>query len=287
MKRALQGLFIISIAFILTACSNEPSPVSIGNLSFNYNSKVWEHIKSNEENAPLEFRDNKNNSIVINVSQESTYQHALTMISFLETLFSDNSSFQVFLEPNEISVNDTNWYEYGYQYTDDTTTYKVYQRYYGKYYNAASISYTATLDNYDAGFDKAITLMSDIKVEEVRNDENEAKAKEFLVGEWDLDGKGYLVLSDDGNYKWFKDTSKDENNMHYGTYGCDIENPTMNLLEGDGFYLVLFPEGLIINGEAETTLQSKNDFIISLQDENNSYPMVNVSTYTLYSMTKQ
>ncbi|MDI9508754.1 MAG: hypothetical protein GX319_03285 [Clostridiales bacterium] len=286
MKKVLQGLFIVSMVFIMAGCSNKSHPVIIGNLSFDINTKVWKHVKSIDENAPLEFRDSNNNSLVINVSQESTYQHPLTMISFIETLFYENDSFQVFVEPKELSVNDTTWYEYGYQFSDNTTTYKVYQRYYGKFYNAASVSYTATLDSYDAGIDEAIALMSNIKVEEIRNDENEAKAKEFLVGEWDLDGKGYLVLLEDGTYKWYRDGSKNEKNMHYGSYGCDIENSNMNMFEGDAIYLVIFPEGLVVDGVPQA-VQAKNDFLISLDNENEGYPMVNIATYSLYTMFKQ
>ncbi len=288
MKKTLQGLFILSMVFLLTACSKSTSPVSIGNISFNYNPKVWEHIISAYENAPLEFKDKNNNILSINVSQEGTYQHPLTMISFVENLFSDNESFEVFLEPNEINVNGTTWYEYGYQYSDGTTTYKVYQRYYGKYYNAASISYASNIDNYKSGHKAALKLMSDIKVDDVNNDEKENKAKEFLVGEWDLDGKGYLVLLQDGSYEWFRDNSKDKNNMHYGTYGCDIENETMSLYEGDGYYLVLFPESLVVDGNTQASLQSKSDYVISLEnEEGKGYPMVNISTYTLYTMIRQ
>ncbi len=194
----------------------------------------------------------------------------------------------MFLEPNEITVNDTKWYEYGYLYKNGDTTYKVYQRYYGKYYNAASVSYTATAERYEAGYDEAIRLMSDIKVEEVSNEENEAKAKEFLVGEWDLNGRGYLVLSDDNTYEWYSDSSKDDNNKHYGIYGCDVENANMNMSDGDGIYLVLFPEALILDGVSEASMQYKIDYLISLgNQESEDYSMVNMSTYALFTITKK
>lgn len=288
MKKVLQGLFILSMILVLTACSKGSPPVTIGNLSFSYNSKVWEHVKNNDKNAPLELKDKKDNKLSFNVSQESTYQHPMAMISFIENVLAGTDDFNVFLEPNEITVNDTKWFEYGYTYTVGSTTYKVYQRYYGKYYNAASLSYTSTPDKYDGSYDEAIKLMSDVKVEDVRNDQNEAKAKEFLVGEWDLNGKGYLVLSEDGTYEWFMDDNKDNNNKHYGIYGCDIENANMNLLEGDGFYLVLFPESLVVNGVEDTSLQYKSDFLISLKDETpEGYSMVNISNYNLYTINKQ
>ena len=34
--------------------------------------------------------------------------------------------------------------------------------------------------------------------------------KGILVGEWDLGGKSYLVLLEDGTYKWYRDGSKNE-----------------------------------------------------------------------------
>lgn len=287
MKKIPQGLLILSMVFLLTACSKDSIPINFGNLTLNYDAKVWTLTK-NIANAPLELTDKSNNIISINVSQESTYQHPLAMISFIESLISGVDGFQVFLEPNEITVNDTKWYEYGYIYNEGSTTYKVYQRYYGKYYNAASITYTSTPDLYDSGYDKAIKLMSDINIEEINNDENEAKAKEFLVGEWDLDESGYLALSEDGTYEWFSDSSKDNNNKHYGTYGCDVENTNMNMAYGDGLYLVLFPEGLIINGVTDTSLQYKTDYLISLENDGaKEYQMVNISSYALFTMTKQ
>jgi hypothetical protein len=275
------------MVLILTACSKGSVPVTIGNISFSFDEKVWT-IVTNKANEPLEFADKNDNKLSLNVSQESTYQHPMAMITFIENLISDNSGFQVFIEPNEITVNGTTWYEYGYIYDNGTSTSKVYQRYYGKYYNAASITYTSTPELYDSGYNEALKFMSDIKVEEVSNKENEEKAKDFLVGEWDLDGKGYLVLSEDGNYDWFSDSSKDNNNKHYGTYGCDIENSNMNMVEGDGFYLVLFPDALVIDGITDTWLQYKSDYLISLKDEEkDGYQMVNLSSYALFIMTRQ
>lgn len=287
MKKILRGLLILTLVLIMTACKKGIVPVTVGNISFSFDERVWRLVKNNT-NEPLEFADKNDNKITINVTQESTYQHPMVMISFLESLISDYTDFQVFIEPNEITVNDTKWYEYGYTYKNGATYYKVYQRYYGKYYNAASVSYTSTLDQYDAGYEEALKLMSAIKVEEVDNKKNEEKAKKFLVGEWDLAERGYLVLKQDGTYEWFSDAFKDKNNRHYGSYGCDVENSNMNMAEGQGIYLVLFPEALVVNGETDTALQYKTDYLISLEAlEGDVYKMVNLSTYTLIYMKGQ
>lgn len=292
MKKGTPAILIILATLLLfTGCSSKKEdlqPVTIGNLAFQYNAKLWDYNKSTDEAAPLEFEDDKGNTVSIYVSQESTYQHPMEMIRFFETMVSTKEDFEIFLKPAKIDINGTSWYEYGYSYKEGGTIHKVYQRYYGRYYNAASISYSSTDKNYEAGFKEALKIMSDIKATDVTNDVNEAKAHEFLVGEWDVADSGYLVLKEDGTYEWYKDAAKEKSNMHYGTYGCDIENAVMSLKEGDGIYLALFPEGLNVNGSEQEMTTYKIDYIISFEkNEEEGYPMVNMSSYALYTLTKQ
>lgn len=291
MKKIIQLLFILTTLFLLTSCSKSKDgihPVSIGNLAFQYDSGVWTYHKSSDEKAPLEFKDKSGNTLSVYVSQESTYQHPMEMITFLESMMTDYDQFELFLSPTKIDVNGTTWYEYGYSYQEGDTKHKVYQRFYGKYYNAASITFRATEKTYEKGYAEALKLMSEIITTDIKNDENEAKAREFLVGEWDLIDRGYLVIMEDSTYEWYKDSSKDKNNMHYGTYGCDVENINLELKEGDGIYLVLFPESLIINGVAEENTNYKNDYLISFQkNEAGGYPMVHMASYSLATMIKQ
>ncbi|HKL79432.1 MAG TPA: hypothetical protein VJ888_03230 [Mobilitalea sp.] len=291
MKKIIQVLLILSTLLLLTGCSNKKDsqhPVSIGNLAFSYDENIWTNVESTDKSTPLEFKDSDGNLVNIFVSQESTYQHPLEMISFIESMVSTYDQYEVFLDPTETTVNGTSWYEFGYSFHNGTTIQKVYQRYYGKYYNAASISYNSTEEKYETGINEALKMMSDIKVTDVTNDVNEAKAQEFLVGEWELVNSGYLVLYDSGAYEWYKDNTKDKNNMHHGTFGCDVENATMNLNEGDGIYLVLFPEGLIINGVTQEPTGYKMDYIISFdKKESEGYQMVNMSSYSEYTLFKQ
>lgn len=291
MKKTIQLLLLLTTFFLLTNCTSkkdELQQINIGNISLKYDEDVWQYSKNTDESAPLEFTDSNGNLINIFVSQESTYQHPLEMIVFFETMASAYDEFDVFLEPTKVEVNGTNWYEYGYSYKDGDTTYKNYQRYYGKYYNAASISYISTEEKFETGYENALEMMSNIKVTDVTNDVNEAKAQKFLVGEWDLGINGYLVINNDATYNWYKDSSKDKNNMHYGTFGCDVENEKISLKEGDGIYLVLFPEGLIIDGVEEENTGYKSDYIISFDNNgSDAYQMVNMSTYNLYTIIKQ
>jgi len=291
MKKPMQTFLILSTLLILTGCSNKKEnlqPISIGNLALDYDVNVWEYNENADVNAPLEFSDVNDNLVNVYVSQESTYQHPLELIMLLETMISTYDQYKVFLVPTEITVNGTTWYEYGYSYKDGTTIRKVYQRYYGKYYIAASISYTSTEAHFEAGYKEALKMMSAVKITDVSNDVNEAKAHEFLVGEWDLADSGYLVIYDDSTYEWYKDSTKDQNNMHHGTFGCDVENATMDLKVGDGLYLVLFPEGFLLDGVAQEATSYKSNYIISFDNKGSEgYQMVNMSSYSLYTMIKQ
>lgn len=291
MKKILPIIMLFSVIMLITGCSKkeELRPVSIGNLSFEYDANAWKYKESKDESAPLEFTDSHDNKINVFVSQESTYQHPMEMIHFYNTMVSGNKDFKVFLKPAKVEVNGSTWYEYGYSYKEGAIVRKVYQRFYGKYYNAASVSYTSDEKNYDSGYKEAVKLMSSIKASDVTNDANEAKAHKFLVGDWEVTGSGYLVLKDDGTYEWYSDSTKDKNNMHTGTYGCDVENASLSLKEGDGIYLVLFPDKLIVDGKEEEITSYKMDYLISFEQKENTegYQMVNMASYNLYTILKK
>lgn len=289
MKNLIKAFVMIAALLLLTGCSkkNDLVAINIGNLSCHYDSQIW-GLNKTDEGAPLELHDASGNLLNISVSQESTYQHPLDMINFLQEIASTKEGFMVFLEPAKLEVNGTTWYEYGYSFIEGSYIRKVYSRFYGKYYNAASFSFSAPASSYDTGLTEALKIMSDTKMTDVTNEAKESEAKEFLVGEWEVKNSGYLVLKDDGTYEWYKDRSMDKNNMHHGTYGCDVENATLELKRGDGVYLVLFPEELTIDGTSEASSTPKIDYIISFDMQGlEGYQMVNMASYKLYTLIKQ
>lgn len=291
MKKNLRAFLIISIFTFLVACSKtRGNKVSVGNISFLYNDEVWTQVGGFDENEPIEFKDEYENSLIIFVTEETTYQHPQEMIDIFETFRINNESFKVFLQPTKIDVKGNSWYEHGYELDDGTTNHKIYQRFYGEYYSAINIRYISNPENYDKNLQAAKELMSTVEIDLLSNKENEDKAKESLVGEWDLSNNGYLILNQDGTYEWYQDSSKDKNNYHFGTYGCDIESKELAFFsfeEGEGFYLVLFLEDLIVNGETGGQMGYKSDFLISFDDiESDDYQMINLSSYRMYPMTR-
>lgn len=291
MKKNFRLLLLIFIFTFFVACSKtRENKVSIGNISFSYDDKIWTLVGDYDENGPLEFKDEYDNSLIIFVTEETTYQHPLEMIDVFETLRINNESFKVFLQPTQIDVKGSTWYEHGYELVDGTTNYKVYQRFYGKYYNAINIKYVSNTENFDKSLQAAKELMSDVEIDLLSNEKNEDKAKKSLVGEWDLSNSGYLILNQNNTYEWYQDSSKDKNNYHFGTYGCDIESEDLAFFsfeEGEGFYLVLFLEDLLINGESGRQMGHKSDFLIKFDDiESDDYQMINMNSYKSYSMTR-
>lgn len=260
----------------------------LGGLAMLYDDSVWMEDTAQEADNSLAFEDGNGSVLGISASRESVYQHPLDMISMSRQIYATYEGYEEIEEPTLVEVQGENWYEWSYRYTENGSDMETMQRFYARNYYAYTVSYVAAKDSFEAGKTEALKVMNSIVMNVPDNAEAEAKAREFLVGEWDLGDSGYLVLNDDGTYEWYMMSDKDEKNMHRGVYGCDVENQSLGFSEGEGIYLVLFPEVLYVDGEQQTTSNAKYDYGISLQQqEDGSYQMMNVSTFVIYSMMKQ
>lgn len=260
----------------------------LGAMSLLYDDTVWTNDEEQGTDASIVFRDANDSVLGISCSKESYYQHPLDMLNTSKQIYSTFTGYEETEEPIEISVQDDAWYEWSYRYQEDGTTMAALQRFYAKNYYAYSISYVAEEASFEAGKKEALKVMNSIVMSVPENEEAEAKAREFLVGEWDLQGAGYLVMNEDGTYRWYMDSGKNEDNMHKGTYAGDVENSSIGFSEGEGIYFVLFPEVLYVEGEESRTANAKYDYLVSLEQlEDGSYEMMNGSTFALYSMIRQ
>ena len=260
----------------------------LGAMSLLYDDTVWTNDEEQGTDASIVFRDANDSVLGISCSKESYYQHPLDMLNTSKQIYSTFSGYEETEEPVEISVQDDTWYEWSYRYQEDGTAMVALQRFYAKNYYAYTISYVAEEKSYEAGEKEALKVMNSVVMNVPGNEEAEEKAKEFLVGEWDLHDAGYLVMNDDGTYMWYMESSKNEDNMHKGTYAGDVENSSVGFSEGEGVYFVLFPEVLYVEGEEGRTANAKYDYLVSLEQlEDGSYQMINGSTLALYNMTRQ
>lgn len=260
----------------------------LGGMSMLYDDTVWTYDEEQSTDSSIVFRDANDSLLGVSCSRESYYQHPLDMINMSKQIYSTFTGYEEIKEPTEVQVQEDSWYEWNYQYEEDGSIMKTLQRFYGKNYYAYTISYVAEDAAYESGKNEALKVMNSIVMSVPDNKEAEEKAKEFLVGEWDLGDSGYLVMREDSTYTWYMDSSKDEKNMHKGTYGGDIENDSVGFLEGEGIYFVLFPEVLYMDGEEGRTANAKYDYLVSLEQmADGSYQMLNGSTLALYYIKKQ
>ncbi len=260
----------------------------LGAMSLLYDDTVWTNDEAQGTDSSIVFRDVNDSVLGISCSKETYYQHPLDMLNTSKQIYSTFTGYEETEEPAEISVQDDTWYEWSYRYQENGTTMIALQRFYAKNYYAYTISYVAEEKCYEAGEKEALKVMNSVVMNVPGNEEAEEKAKEFLVGEWDLQDAGYLVMNDDGTYMWYMESSKNEDNMHKGTYAGDVENSSVGFSEGEGIYFVLFPEVLYVEGEESRTANAKYDYLVSLEQmEDGSYQMINGSTFAFYNMKRQ
>lgn len=260
----------------------------LGALALLYDDSVWTYDDSQGGDSGLAFTAKDGSLLGISCSRESFYQHPVEMIRISKQICASYKNFEELEEPTAISVHDEEWYEWVYKYEENGVATVALQRFYGKNYYAYTISYIAEEKTYEANRSEALKVMNSVAMSVPDNDEAEAKAKEFLVGEWNLGEQGYLVMGEDGTYNWYMDSSKDEKNMHKGVYCGDVTNDAVGFKEGEGVYFVLFPEGLYVDGEEQEMSAVKYDYVVSttLQPDG-TYQMLNPTTFALYSMQRQ
>lgn len=272
---------------------NDLQQAGLGGLAMLYDGNVWTEQPDQETDSSLAFEDKNESILGVSCSKESTYQHPQDMISMAKQIYATYEGYEEIEAPTELEVQGEKWYEWVIRYEENGIPTVSLQRYYAKNYYVYTMTYVAEETVYESGKSEAVKVMNSAVLSVPGNEEAEEKAKEFLVGTWSIGAnsegdKGYLVLNEDGTYEWYMDSSKDPKNMHNGVYGCDVENATLGFDEGEGIYLVLYPEALYVDGEKGTTGSPKYDYAFSLeQAEDGSYPLMNVATFDIYTTYKQ
>lgn len=253
-----------------------------------YDDTVWSSNEEGATDSSILFESGDNAVLGISCSKEGMYQHPLDMIQMTRQICGTYPGFRELSEPQKIEVNGADWYEWSYQYEENGQTMKSLQRFFAENYYAYTINYLADDREFDKKQQEAVKAMNSVVMTVPDNEEAEEEARAFLVGEWDMAGAGYLVIRQDGTYTWYMDSDKKEDNMHTGTYGCDIENESLGFSKGEGIYLVLFPEKLTVEGQEGVTANAKYDYGISLsQQSDGTYQMLNISTFSMYQLVKQ
>lgn len=305
--RSMTGIITVMLVMALAGCGSasagtenvsetgsttddsvELKQAGLGALAMLYDDTIWQYEEADSTENSLTFRKGEEALIGVSCSKESLYQHPLDMIEMSRQIYSTFEGYEELAAPALVQVNGEDWYEWSYCFTEDGVENVVTQRFYGKNYYAYTVSFTSLAQNHEKDKQEAMQVFNSIVMSVPENEEGEKKAREFLVGEWDLGASGYLELHEDGTYNWYMQQDKDEQNMHKGTYGCDVENANLGFSQGEGIYLVLFPEILFTEGKEGMTGSPKYDYALSLEkEEDGSYVMFNISTFSTYNLIKK
>lgn len=294
MKKIISiGLAGIMMAAALVGCKSTDAAANykqagLGGLVMMYDETVWTPNEEGSTESSIRFDASDECVLGVTCAKEGLYQHPLDMISVSKQIYSTYEGYEELSAPELVTVNDQSWYEWSFSYVEDGEVIQNLQRLYGENYYAYTLSYLSNEAGFAKNKEEALKVMNSVVMTVPGNEEAEAKAKEFLVGEWDMGGAGYLVIEESGTYTWYMDSSKDAANMHTGAYGCDTQSTTLGFGEGEGIYLVLFPEKLTVEGKEGITGSSKYDYGISLEQQTDgSYQMINATTFTMYELKKQ
>ncbi|MBD5477191.1 MAG: hypothetical protein HDR17_14610 [Lachnospiraceae bacterium] len=306
MKKVLRWIACITAVIMLAGCGNADGTktdgateyvdtsaenikqAGLGAMALLYDDSVWTYDETQGGDTGLAFTSKDGSLLGISCSRESFYQHPLDMLNISRQIWASYAGYEEVEEPTVTSVQGEEWYEWVCKYEENGVTTVALQRFYGKNYYAYTMSYIAEEKLYEANKSEALKVMNSATMSVPGNDEAEEKAKEFLVGEWDLGDQGYLVMNEDGTYFWYMNSSKDEKNMHKGVYHGDVTNDAVGFKEGEGIYFVLFPEVLYVDGKEGQTSSAKYDYAVSMtKQDDGTYQMLNPTTFALYSMLKQ
>lgn len=300
MKRKLWVILLLVVAAVMTACggSSQGTDTEQEENEFKYKEagigdlklKLHEDWKYEEEQCndnSLAF--SKGNSILgVSFSKEGAYQTPLDMADRVEMNYSSFEDYKEIMEPKLIEVNGETWCEMEFSFKEDGNDVTVYERCYGKNYNAYAVSFTAFSEEYEEDIEEAKMIMDTVTMNVA--DYDETAAREFFVGEWGVGDGGLLILNEDGTYQWFMDAeSRDPAYMHEGTYGCDDEIKSMGTEKGSGsYYLCLIPEHFYNEGKEVEMSAHIYNFAVSHEStaNDNVYQMINISTMGIYTIIK-
>ena len=106
---------------------------------------------------------------------------------------------------------------------------------------------------------------------------SEEEAKDKLIGEWDWGSQGYFVIDENMIYL-YKDSSKDINNLIYGTYKADNKIMTYGAGYADGIYVLMTIKDFYIDGERLNDATGSQFEFAFIEGADGTYIIKNINT---------
>ncbi len=273
---AVLSVLIIVIAvifsFIFISKTNDKlnTILTVNNSSLKYDNSKWKLEKSDSigsqtltyKNYTIDFKYNTRRII---------YQ---TLEEFLEETKKEyiKNGYSIVSDITDITINDTVWKKL--EYKDSTNTYL--QLFYSNYYTLYTFTYTSPSSSYKKGLEKVEKIYNTLEYNDEKDKISEQNGKEQLIGEWGWGRQGYFVI-DNTNLYLYSDSSKDENNVIYGTYKAFDKIPVNGAGYIDGLFLVFTIDKCYDGGKEVDNYIYKYVFEITA-NEDGSYNIENTTT---------
>ena len=182
----------------------------------------------------------------------SVYYYSSLSVAF-EVDMSNRKTWDTYETVNGVDttiINDIEWAKIEYSAVLDKGKIKGKQLFYSTDYELYSIMVILAEDDYDRYIDEINQIIQTVRIT-IEDRINTPDVVKTIVGEWDCGEIGYLIISDDGVYHFYQNSSKDPDNVIWGTYEASAGIPTHAAGYIDGINFLATVEGMMMDGDEE------------------------------------
>ena len=217
--------------------------LKLKDVSFTYDSSIWPY-KASTTNNTSSVGVSKSNCLVGLMYSKNDYYITTEAFAKQHKDGYINQGYKIVEDLEKITINGNEWFKLVVNEPNSTAL----QLFFVKGYDAYSFTYKAVSSDYYANLQYAQEVYNTLKYDNSSDLASQQNGKRQLIGEWDWDRSGYVVADSDRIYV-YRDSSKDPQNVYYGTYV--VYDRIMTYGEGyiEGLYLMINVERSIINGQ--------------------------------------
>ncbi len=249
--------------------------LTLDKVSFKYNDSKWKLEKDETDKKTL---TNKESTIYFKYNFSKDYYTIDTYIDLMKESYK-KEGYNISENMQDITINNVLWKKVEYEKDDN----KYIELIYVKDYIIYRFIYTSPSKTFDSSLKNIEEIYNTLEYDDEEDRIDAENAKRKLIGEWQWEGQGYIVIDDTHMYV-YRDSSKDENNVVYGTYKLDSKIPTYSSGYADGLYIVMtidkyYEDGIELNNYKEFTYS----FTVT---PDGKYSLENESTHSIGYATK-
>lgn len=260
--------------------TSRPETVYLNKISFEYNSSIWSKKSSLSDEDKITLVDSFG-TITVTHNSSKVYYQTETFSSEMKSSLKEQG-MTIKEETSKVTINGKDWYKI--VYSSDSNNRTAMTLFFCDYYDVYSFTYAANSDSYSFNLSEVEKIYKTLTYDNSANEIAEKDAKSKLTGEWDWGISGYFVIDQNTMYL-YKDSSKDMNNVFYGTYTADNKVATAAAGYVDGLYAHLTVTNFNLDGEAQDTTNMEMEFVF-IPNNDGTYTIENLVSQTYGTATK-